>query len=254
MGNIPSEDPLASPLTRVSSSPLCDRPGAPPSVLSPFPSVSGRRNSPRTVAETLQRLPTPSAALWRHLRSGEPLIFDRFEGRFFDLMLLTQYHPLRGMTASRRIASGIDTCRSVSLRPPQYSHRNHCSAFLPRSALGSQRMGVHSRHSAQYASGSPVSGTRRGGDADGGAATAAASCSVGAPVVRLRTIWNKSQFNFTGLSGMITPFRDGRDGNFSLSYIHTCIHTFNSLFSVRVNKIFFAVPGVHDYSVTMKLR
>ena len=53
---------------------------------------------------------------------------------------------------------------------------------------------------------------------------------------------------------MITPFRDGGDGNISLSYIHTCIHTFNSLFSVRVNKIFFAVPGVPDYSVTMKLR
>ena len=65
---------------------------------------------------------------------------------------------------------------------------------------------------------------------------------------------NKFQFNFTGLSGMITPFRDGRDGNFSLSYIHTCIHIFNTLLFMRVNKLFFAVPSVPIYPTTMKFR
>ena len=86
-------------------------------------------------------------------------------------------------------------------------------------------MGVQSWQSAQYASGSSFAGMRRDGvtdgigsttGGDGGSATTAVSCSTSGSGVRLRTMRNKFQFNFTGLSGMITPFRDGGDGIFSL--------------------------------------
>ena len=94
----------------------------------------------RTVAETLQRLPTPSAALWRHLRSGEPLIFDRFEGRFSRHVLFSSISGICSHSAPRtpstthvaaqhRAAAHIDRVSGVERQRHLSERLRRCRQF-----------------------------------------------------------------------------------------------------------------------------
>ncbi len=68
----------------------------------PFPSVSARRRSSRTAAVALRWYSPPSAALWRHLPSGEPLFFDRFGRRFSRLVPILSILSIPSTRKSRK--------------------------------------------------------------------------------------------------------------------------------------------------------
>ena len=202
----------------------------------------------RTVAETLSYTRSPSAAHRDNPKREDPHPPGGAPGPASSVPagngpkspFLAHRRGGRVFVGARAVVCQIalTTYLSFSSRHPQYSHSNHVSAARPRSSFGSHRMGVHSPHPAQNASGSSGAGMRRvfgsGGEVActhgndticGGTGVGSGSAICGASFATgcFLTILNRFQLTLIGLSDILSSLQDGLDGNFLLLISRTCI-------------------------------